>query len=80
MVFLNLRGGSKAGLLFHSKRASRRRARSGGGEKRCQCVTCVLRPYSALANAGHRRLELTFIRFQHRAHVIDGKVYERPYT
>jgi hypothetical protein len=28
MVFLNLRSGSKAVLLFHSKHASRRRARS----------------------------------------------------
>jgi hypothetical protein len=29
MVFLNLRSGSKAGLLFHSKHASRRNARTG---------------------------------------------------
>jgi hypothetical protein len=28
MVFLNLRSGSKAGLLFHSKRASRCKARA----------------------------------------------------
>jgi hypothetical protein len=28
MVFLNLRSGSKAGPLFHSKRASRRNARA----------------------------------------------------
>ena len=34
----------------------------------------------ALANAGHRRLELTFIGFQHRAHVVDGKVDERADT
>ncbi len=28
MVFLSLRSGSKAGLLFHSKHASRRKARA----------------------------------------------------
>jgi hypothetical protein len=28
MVFLNLRSGSKAGLLFHSKYTSRRKARA----------------------------------------------------
>jgi hypothetical protein len=30
MVFLNLRAGSKAGLLFHSKHASRRKVRAEG--------------------------------------------------
>jgi hypothetical protein len=33
MVFLNLRSGSKAGLLFHSKHASRRNARGSNSSE-----------------------------------------------
>jgi hypothetical protein len=91
MVFLNLRSGSKAGLVFRNKHASRRRARArfpADSRRRTRVAAGIAgdKWRKALRNGCVRwreatlYCELTVIGFQDRAHVVDGKVDERPDT
>jgi hypothetical protein len=53
MVFLNLRGGLKAVLLFHSKHASRRRTHADAVRSQQSPIKGICRA-SAPAQAAHR--------------------------